>query len=429
MTEQQIFVRCIRRLLPLMMLFYWVNLLDRNNVAFAALGMNRELGFSATVYGLGAGIYFIGFVLFQVPSSLALERVGARRWIFLIALIWGVLSTSCAFVRGPWDFCTLRFLLGVAEAGCFPGMIFYLSTWFPRDYRAGLTALFMLASPLSKVLGGPLSGFILDMNTVAGLSGWRWLFLLEGGPAVLLGFVVLRSLPDGPAAAGWLTAEEKRIIAARLAADSTAEHRDFRPALRDVRVYLLGLVIFGLLLGNDALSFWMPKIVQEMGFSNSATGFVVALPYLAGGVAMILWGRSSDRKGERIRHVALAALVAAIGFAAAGIGRSDATVFAGIGITAAYGPFYALPPSFLTGPAAAAGVALIYAMGNVGGFLGPVIIGVAKERTGGYAPAMAVFSLGLIGAMVLVLTLKRSLVPPAERGALIPRPPPGSRSG
>lgn len=425
MSDDRLFAKCAWRLIPLMALLYAVNLLDRINVGFAALTMNQDLGFSPTIFGFGAGIFSIGFLAFQVPSSIMLERVGARRWIAIILMAWGTLSAAGALVQGPTSFYVVRFLLGVAEAGFFPGMILYMSYWFPRAYRARLIATFMIAVPVSRIFGGPLSSIILQMDGVADLDGWRWLFLIEGSPACLLAFVVLKFLPDGPAHASWLTREEKEVIAARLAAEEAPVHREFWPALRDPRVLALGLVIFGTSLGSDGLSLWLPLIVQGMGFSNFANGFVVAMPSLAGACAMILWARSSDRRGERVWHVALAVLFAACGFGTASLAPTDAIVLAGlvlavVGINAAYGPFYSLPSTFLAGPAAAGGIALIYSIGNLGGFVGPMIIGVSIEETGSYALSMIVFSFFLMVAAATVLLLGRNM---GIRAALTARNP------
>jgi len=425
MNDDRVFAKCAWRLIPLMGLLYAVNLIDRINVGFAALTMNQDLGFSPTIFGFGAGIFSIGFLAFQVPSSIMLERVGARRWIALILLAWGALSAAGSLVQGPLSFYVARFFLGVAEAGFFPGMILYLSLWFPRAYRARLTATFMIAVPVSRIVGGPLSSIILQMDGVADLDGWRWLFIIEGMPACLLAFVVLKLLPDGPAQASFLTRDEKAIIAERLAAEAAPVHRDFWPALRDPRVLALGLVIFGTSLGSDGLSLWLPLIVQGMGFSNFANGFVVAMPSLAGACAMILWARSSDKRGERVWHVALAVLFAAFGFAIASVAPTDAIVLAGlvlavIGINAAYGPFYSLPSTFLAGPAAAGGIALIYSIGNLGGFVGPMIIGLSIEETGSYAAAMIAFSFFLVVAAVTVLLLGRTA---AIRAAVTARTP------
>jgi ACS family tartrate transporter-like MFS transporter len=328
-------------------------------------------------------------------------------------MAWGTLSAAGALVQGPLSFYFVRFFLGVAEAGFFPGMILYLSLWFPRAYRARLIASFMIAVPVSRIIGAPLSSVILEMDGIANLDGWRWLFIIEGLPACILALVVLKLLPDGPAHALWLTRDEKATIASRLAAEDVPVHREFWPALLDPRVWALGLVIFGTSLGTDGLSGWFPLIVQSMGFSNFANGFVVAMPSIAGACAMLLWARSSDQRSERVWHVALAELFAAAGFLIAGLASANALVLVGlvlavVGINAAYGPFYSLPSTFLAGPAAAGGIALIYSIGNLGGFVGPMIIGVSMEETGSYSAAMLVFSALLIVAAMTVVLLGRS---------------------
>ena len=399
-----------------MVLLYLVNFLDRLNVGFAALTMNKDLGFSPAMFGFGAGVFFIGYLLFQVPANVILERVGARRWIFCITAIWGLISASNAFVQGPTSFYALRFLLGVAEAGLFPGMIFYLTLWFPQTYRARFTASFYVAIPLAGIIGGPLSGLILGMDGVGDLHGWQWLFLIEGTPALVLAFAVLKFLPDGPADASWLTGAEKKTIAARHAAEDSTEHRDLWRALRDPRVLALGLVNFGIQCGLYGTTLWLPQIVQAMGFSNLATGFVVALPYVAAMAAMILWGRSSDKRGERIWHVALPILLAAAGFAGASVAQTDPLVLVAltlsmVGIVSAYGPFWSLPSSFLGGSAAAGGIALINTIASLGGFVGPTIIGVLKEQTGSYASAMAMLAIVFVVAALIVLALGRAMAP------------------
>ena len=419
MIEQdRVFAKCAWRLIPFMILLYLVNYIDRVNVGFAALTMNKDLGFSPSVFGLGAGIFFIGYSLFQVPANVILDRMGARRWVFCILATWGAISTATALVRGPTSFYVLRFLLGVAEAGFTPGMIYYLSIWFPRSYRARFTGGFFVAVPLAFIVGGPLSGAILGMDGVMGLHGWQWLFLLEGAPAFLLAFAVLRLLPDGPAQAAFLTGDEKTVIAARLAAeDSPSEQRDLWPALRDPRVIALGLVYFGISSGAYGVQLWLPQIVQAMGYSNFATGFVAALPFVAGIAGLIVWGRSSDLRGERIWHVALPTLLAASSFVVASLASSDlivllALTFATVGIRSVQGPYWSLLSSFLSGPAAAGGIALASTIGTgLGGFLGPTIIGVLRQETGGYASGMVALALGQVLAAIIVLALGRAMAP------------------
>jgi ACS family tartrate transporter-like MFS transporter len=418
MSEHQIFIKCAWRLIPFMGLLYVVSFIDRTNVGFAALTMNQDLGFSPAVFGFGAGIFFLGYALFQVPANAMLERLGARRWVFCITAVWGLLSASTAFVRGPTGFFTLRFLLGAVECGFLPGMLFYLSYWFPRSYRARFTAIFMVAVPLSVVIGGPLSGVILGLDGVAGLHGWQWLFLLEGLPAFVLAFPVLLLLPDGPASASWLGDEEKRTIALRLGDEEGASRKEFWPVFRDRRVLALGLASIGLQFCIYGVQLWLPQIVQAMGFSNRATGFVVALPFAASAVAMIVVGRSSDVRGERIWHIALPLMLSTAAFSSAALAKSDSLVLVALGVAtvcvyATYGPFFSFPSSFLRGSAAGAGIALSNAIGTIGGVLGPSLIGVLRQESGGYESSMVALALGAAVFAMIVLGLGR-LAPAPE---------------
>lgn len=412
--QDQVFTKCAWRLIPLMMLLYVVNFIDRSNVGFAALTMNRDLGFSPSVFGFASGIFFIGYLLFQVPATVLLERTGARRLIFGIMLIWGLISASNAFVRDAHVFYTLRFALGVAEAGFFPGMILYLTLWFPKRLRGRYSAMFSSAIPLAGIIAGPLSGVVLGLDGVAGLRGWQWLFLVQGLPASLLAFAVIQYLPDCPARAPWLDEAEKSSIAATLTPAATTDESNLWKTLRDPRVLVLGVAAVANGSALYAVSLWLPQIIQGTGFANRTTGFVAALPYIAATGAMIFWGRRSDAAGERIWHVAFAALFAAAGFVIACATQSHALmllglVFALVGILSAFGPFYSLCSSFLTGTAAAAGIALVNSIANLGGFLGPVLVGILKERTGGYAAAYAVLAMGLMLGAVMVILLGRAM--------------------
>jgi ACS family tartrate transporter-like MFS transporter len=413
-SGDQVFGKCAWRLIPFMLLLYIVNYLDRVNVGFAALTMNRDLGFSPEIFGFGAGIFFFSYALAQVPFGVVLERVGAKRAVFCIMLAWGLLSAATALVKSPASFYAVRFLLGVAEAGFFPGMLFYLTLWFPQAHRARFTALFVTGIPLASIIGGPLSGLILGLDGFGGLHGWQILFLLEGIPAALLGFAVLEYLPDRPATAPFLSREEKDAIALSLGGDGAAKEHHLWPALRDPRVLALGVVG----MGNGAALYgsgvWLPQMIKAAGFSDLQTGFVVALPYAAAAAAMILWGRSSDRRGERIGHSAVALLVGAAGFAAASLAPSGplmvlALTFAVVGTLSYFGPFFAFPSSFLRGPAAAGGIALVAAMANFGGFLGPTLIGMIRQRTGGYADAMLALAAGLALSAAIILLLGRAM--------------------
>jgi len=416
-TEDQVFAKCERRLIPFLGLLYLVSLVDRLNVGFAALTMNADLGFSPSVFGFGAGIFFIGYSLFQIPANLMLVRFGARRWVFAILIVWGAISAACALVQGPMSFYVLRFLLGVAEAGLFPGVVLYLTYWFPQERRARAIAGFMAASPLALIVVGPLSGLLLEMDGFAGLKGWQWLFLIEGLPVCGLAFVLLKLVPDGPEHATWLSEREKRVIAERLAQEASVDQPGFWPALLDPRLYALGIAYMAVGAGGYGMRIWLPQIVQGMGFSNLATGFVTALPYLLAVGAMIWWGHSSDKTGERIWHIVLPVLLAAAGFSISAASSSDLIVFVGIiivilGLDAVIGPFWSLPSSFLRGPAAAGGIALINTFGvGAGGFIGPYVIGELREQTGGYSASMAMFAIGLIGTCVIVLAFGRYLTP------------------
>jgi ACS family tartrate transporter-like MFS transporter len=400
-------------LIPFIAVLYFVNYVDRVNVSFAALTMNKDLQFSPSVYGLGAGIFFWGYLLFQIPANAVLVRVGARRWIFSIMLVWGALSTATAFVQSPVSFYAIRFLLGVAEAGFFPGMVMYLTYWFPQSYRARFIAGFMIAIPLAFVLGAPLSGLILQLDGAFSLHGWQWLFLIEGLPAFILSFVVLRFLPNGPVDAPWLNSDEKQEISSRLAADSGALTQEFFPALIDPRVWALGFVYFGINFGRYGVELWLPQIIQGMGVANLATTFVVAVPYAIGMAAMIYWGRLSDLRGERIWHVALPSLTAAAGCLVASFAQIDIVVLLALGVVvisllAVQGPFFSLPSSYLSGSAAAAGIGLVNTLGTgAGGLLGPSVIGLLKERSGTYGSSMAVLAVGLLFSALVVLALGR----------------------
>jgi ACS family tartrate transporter-like MFS transporter len=414
-TDDAVFAKCAWRLIPFIFVLYLVNFIDRVNVGFAALTMKGDLGFSDSVYGLGAGIFFAGYSLFQVPANLILERLGARRWVFCILLAWGAVSASNALVTSATSFYVVRTLLGIAEAGFFPGMVLYLTYWFPKSYRARLVALFMVAIPFANVVGGPISSLILGMEGIGGLHGWQWLFLIEGLPSCALAFAVLAWLPSGPKEANWLTDDEKRIIAMRLKAEDSSRHTAFLPALLDYRLYALGIVYLGYAISYYGVQLWLPQIVQAMGFSNLATGFMVAIPFAIAMIAMVLWGRSSDSSGERVWHVALPTLAAGACLLVASVTLSNVVVFVALSVVLVslmcfQGPFWVLPPYLLGGTAAAAGIAFINTIGTgAGGFLGPALMGVLKQSTGGYATAMAVLAIGPLVSAAIVLALGRAM--------------------
>lgn len=388
-----------RRLLPLMIACFFIAFLDRVNVGFAALQMNEDLGFSARIYGLGAGMFFIGYFLFEVPSNLILHRVGARRWIARIMITWGLIAAGMAWVEGPASFYVMRFLLGVAEAGFFPGMIYYISLWFPGRERARATAIFILGLPISVLLGAPLSTALLSLDGIAGFEGWQWLFVIEGLPAVALGLVVLRYMTDRPAEAHWLPAAEREWLVAKLAQEQAATAALHRSGplqtLRDPKVLTLALAFLCNVVPIYGITMWLPLIVKGAGdLTNFQVGLVTTLPYLCAAAAMIVNARHSDRTGERKLHILCGALLGAAGFALAAVATSPYIGLLGIclgamGIWAANAVFWTLPASLMTGAAAAAGIGLINAVGNLGGFVGPYMIGWIRESFGGFAPAMA----------------------------------------
>jgi ACS family tartrate transporter-like MFS transporter len=411
--QEQVFAKCAGRLIPFLMLLYFFNYLDRVNVGFAGLTMNRDLGFSPSVYGLAASVFFVSYAMFQIPATMFLERLGARRAVAIIMAAWGTVSAATALVHEPIGFYAARFLLGVAEAGFFPGMILYLTFWFPREYRARFTAIFMTAIPLSSTFGGPLSGFILGLDGAGGLRGWQWLFLIEGLPACALALAVVKFLPDGPASAPFLSAAEKQTIERRLAAERPAAPPSPWPGLYDPRVVLLGLAGTGINAAIFGNQLWLPQIVKSLGYSNLATGFVVSLPYLLGIPIMLLVARSSDRRGERVWHTAISLLVAAGGFTVAAMAHDPFVVIGGLfavvwGLVGTYGPYYSLASSFFAGPAAPGAIALVNLMcTGLGGFLGPNIVGLLKQGTGGYGAGMLALAACLVISVIILLLVGR----------------------
>lgn len=400
------------RLLPLMFAAYMIAYIDRVNIGFAALQMNVHLGFSATVYGLGAGIFFIGYLIFEVPSNLIMERVGARLWIARIMVSWGLISAGMMFTRGPVSFYVLRFFLGVAEAGFFPGMILYLTYWFPANERARAVALFMTANAFAGVVGGPLAGALLTMDGIGGLGGWQWLFLFEGIPAVVVGVVVFMYLPDSPQHAQWLTPSERRRLEQRLAVDHSAAGRhgqSVRQVLIDRRVWLFCWLYFALVVGLYSISFWLPQILRRLSeTSDLVIGVLSALPYLFAAIGMVWIGRRSDLAGERRWHVALPALLAAGGLLLCGFAKTPglalvALSLAALGIWGALGPFWAMPTAILSRSEAAAGIAWINAVGNLGGFVGPYAVGLLSDATGSLTIPMGAISSSLVVAAILAL--------------------------
>lgn len=402
------------RLVPFLFLLYIVAYLDRINLGFAALQMQQQLAFTDAVYGFGAGIFFAGYFFFQVPSNLVLERVGARRWIAALMVTWGIISASMSLVGGTRSFYTLRFLLGAAEAGFFPGVILYLKNWFPARARARTVARFMTAAPLSGVVGGPLSGALLGLHQKAGLAGWRWMFLLEGIPAIVLGAVVWATLVDRPELASWLSGEQREWLQQTLQQEKAAatSGAGALAAFRIGRIWILALVYFGLNTVSYGMSMWLPNLIKSLsGLSNLAIGVVSAIPYLAAALAMVAVGFHSDRSGERRWHTALPAFAGAIalGFAAHTTSVGPATVLisvAVLGVFSMMGPFWSMPTALLSGTAAATGIAFINSVGNLGGFFGPYIIGLVRTSTGQFKGGLLVVAAALAVSGMLALTVK-----------------------
>ena len=410
-SEPQLLQKVTRRLIPFMFLLYIVSYLDRVNVSFASLQMNSALGFSSQIYALGAGIFFIGYFLFEVPSNLILHRVGARLWMARILITWGIISSAMMFVKGTTSFYVLRFLLGVAEAGFFPGMILYLTYWFPRHARGRAVGRFMTATAVASAVGGPLSGLLLELDGWHGLSGWQWLFLVEGLPAVLLGFITFAYLPDGPKNAKWLNGEEKKWIEDTLERErqqsvSDGQHST-NDAVRSGRVWTFAIIYFAIILSFYGITFWLPQIVQ--GFSGMrafVVGLITTIPWIGAAIGMVLLSRNSDASGERRWHVALSAIGGAVGLIGAGLMHNPVLELAALSLAAAgiwgtLGPFWALSSESLAGTGAAAGIALINSVGNLGGFVGPYLIGWIRDRTGSFTLALITLAMSpLLGALI-----------------------------
>jgi ACS family tartrate transporter-like MFS transporter len=408
-VDQSTARKVYRRLLPLAILTYFLCYLDRINVGFAALTMNKDLGLDAATYGMAAGAFFWGYFLFEVPSNLILEKVGARLWIARIMVTWGLLSGATAFCNGPWSFLTMRFLLGLAEAGLFPGMILFFTYWFPEWHRGRIMAGFTVALPLAVAAGAPLSTALLELNGVLGIAGWKWMFIAESVPTILVGIFFFFFVTDRPTQAHWLSGEERDWLVATL-----DEERKLIEAKRkvslwqsfwDPRVLILTLNYFGIVTASLGLLLFLPQMVKQLGFTNMQVGWVSMIPYLFGALSMIAWGWVSDRMGERRWNLFWACMVAAVGLIIAGmtIGTAWAVVgmtIATIGLYGTKGPFWTMPSMILTGSAAASGIAWINGIGNLGGFFGPTAVGWIKNLTGSFASGLY-----LLAALALVSAL------------------------
>ena len=426
-AERSAVAKATRRLIPFLFAIYIVAYLDRVNVSFAQLQLEDDLGFSDTIFGLGAGIFSLGYVVFGVPSNLLLERFGARRWLAAIMIVWGLLSASMMFMQGAASFYVLRFLLGVAEAGFFPGIVLYLTWWFPEADRARTLALFMTAISASYVIGGPVSGGLLELDGLAGLDGWQWLFLCEGLPAVALGFVALRFLDDRPRDAEWLEADEREALSARVETELQAKGESgpggARDALRNAQVWLCAALYFILLSAAFGLTFFVPDLVQDRtGLSDFEVGALAAVPYAVATYAMVVLARRADEGGRRRPYVIALLLIGAAGTVLTAYVQTVlllalALTLATTGLLAVIPIFWSLPTGFLTGSAAAAGIAIIAVIGNLGGFFGPAFTGVMEDSTGDFVTPFLVLAGLLVAGCLLTLFAREPVVAPTAAQA------------
>jgi ACS family tartrate transporter-like MFS transporter len=418
--EKELVRKMAWRVLPFLLLTYLICLIDRLNVGFAALTMNQELGFTATVYGWGAGLFFFGYFLGEVPSNLIMSKVGARIWFARIMISWGIFAVAMGFIGGDVGFFVTRFLLGIAEAGFFPGVIYYLTLWFPAQYRGRIFGLFLIISPLNNTIAAPLAGLILNtFDGAMGYPGWRWLFIVEGIPAVVLAFVTLRVVIDRPDNATWLTTEEKAHLRESLAREAASrietKHLSLWQTLGHPKVLLFAVVYTALAIGIYGIALWMPQIIKGMGLQNPLKiGLVMAVPYLIATVCMVLWSRHSDRTGERVWHCAGPLALASAGLACSAYAGSPllamiSLALAAIGLYCSQPVFWAMPTGYLTGVAAAGGIAFINSIGNLGGFVGPFAVGWLKDHFGGFQAGLIFLALCLLAGSVVAVIVGRSV--------------------
>ncbi len=424
-VETRAMRKVMRRFLPLLIVCFVVGFMDRVNVGFAALTMSRDLSFSATVFGLGAGLFFVTYFLFEIPSNIALERIGARRWIARIMITWGVLSALPAFVWNAWSFYGMRILLGAAEAGFFPGIILFFTYWLPDRYRGRVTGSFMAAMPLASVVGAPISGVLVGLHGF-GLQGWQWMYLVEGLPSIVLAVAVWFMLRDSPAHAEWLTDEERAWLEARLAQERLTRPRaaphSFLVLCRDRKLLLLAAAYFGLVAINFGLSFFLPQIVRAFQLSLAMTGLVSAIPFAVAAAGMMLWGLHSDRTGERRMHLLIPTALAAIGLAGSTLVAVPALKLALLCV-AAFGVFSALPiffttlPTLLSPATAAVALAMVNALGNLAGFVSPYAIGAIKDATGSFNGGLQVLAAYGCVALGIMMVMVKGNAAAAPEGA------------
>ncbi|GEN61576.1 MFS transporter [Acetobacter nitrogenifigens] len=405
------FRKVMWRMLPILTFGYLFNFLDRTNIGFASLQMNRDIGLSATQFGWGAGILFVSYCGFEVPSNLMMYRFGARAWISRIMISWGLVSCAMSLAFNPTSFYLLRFALGMAEAGLFPGIAFFLSAWFPAEYRARILAWFLLAIPLSSVFGGPLGGMLLGLDGMLHLAGWQWLFIVEGVPTVIIGLLTIKLLSDRPADASWLSEDEKNIIIQSLNNEkSDREISHFGLAIRDMRVWICAGVYLGFTIGSYGIQIWLPQILKLQRLSDAQIGWISALPYAVASIGMMVWAQYADHSGRKILNLTLCCTLAAAGFVIAVFFGHPLIALLGltaalVGVNSARAIFWAIPTRFLKGKAAAGGIAFINTIGTVGGFIGPSIVGYLKDRTGSFNMGLMVMAGFLAMSILLSLSL------------------------
>jgi len=406
--------KVLRRIVPFLFICYVISYLDRVNIGFAAITMNHDLGLTPSAFGWGAGLFFIGYFIFQIPSNLILHRIGARKWLACIMIVWGIIAAGTSLVTGPASFNLARFLLGLAEGGFVPGVFLYLAEWFPNAWRARAPATFLVGIPVASIVGSPISGAILTLHELGGLKGWQWLLILEGCPAILLGIACLFVLTDRPRNALWLNPSEKTWLMGLLASERTEveKHHNYtlRQTLTNSRVLTLAVINFCAIIGGFGVQLWLPQIIKGFGLTNWQVGLINSIPYVFGAFAMVLWARSSDRSQDRTWHVVSTTLLSAAGLVLSAVLTSPtlslmALTAAIVGSVSFQATFWAVPTTFLTGRAAAGGIALIVAVGNLGGFAGPYLIGRVKEATDSYSVALLVLAGFLCVGSALMLYL------------------------
>ena len=420
LLEQRVIRKITWRLIPFLMLLYFVAFLDRINIGFAALTMNKDVGLTPQMFGLGAGIFFLGYFVFEVPSTVILHKVGARFWIGRVMITWGLISIAMAFTRGPISFYVLRFLLGLAEAGFFPGTILYLGYWFPANHRSAVTAMFMAAAPIAGFIGSPVSGALMQLDGLLSLRGWQWLFLLEGIPALVLGFITFRFLTDLPADAAWLTDDERGWLSSTIQQEQ-ADIKDARNhsgwrALADWKVLALSLAYFGTSAGLYTIGFWAPLIIKGLGFSVFRVGLLVAIPNLIAIPGMLLFAHSSDLRRERRWHVASAALLGALGLACTAMSTHElgfvvlALSLATTGLLSAVPMQWSFVTAFLGGSSGAAAIGLLNSVGNLGGLVSPPLLGWLKDTTGSLQTGLLAIAACAAVSALLALSVPARLV-------------------